>query len=384
MVKTEGIKLSKKDKERIRQDLIRPLRVIEYLDFSRIYDNAPVEVIEGYTVADTDTGECFAVFKIQNTSGKELAAVNVRLLLYEGKSNIPTRRIDYTYKAENKNLGIRYMPEERKKPLAVRLGLASEKVPRQLRTGESFGEGTLIKLPYSYCRKLEFELRSVEYTDGTKEVINIVSGKKYTAFKELDEDLRYAYTKLNVFYRHEEEHPIKNIPQASDKVWLCCCGNKNLKEQPKCIRCGRDMEWQLNNITEETLNNELDRIRASGDLDYTHRHKVEAGKQLSVESEEERKRKAAAVEKALKNVAQQEKNRKDGRRLVLLLILVLVVLYFVLQYAFAMIEEFSVKENGNESGNGAQTDNNGGNDGGDDAPPPTEVEYNYGKDLYVI
>lgn len=383
LVRTEGIKLSHKDKKRWRTDLLRSLRVIEYLDFSRIYDNSPVEVLEGYTVSDTETNEVFAVFKIQNTGNKEIKALSVRLLLYEGTSNIPTRRIDHTYSAERKNFGIRKMPQEQKKSFLVRCGILNELFPRNIRVGESFGESSFIKLPHSYCRKIEFEIRTVYYADGGTDVINTVSGKKYTSFRELDEDLRYAYRKLNVFYRAEEEHPIKIIPQSTDRVWLCCCGHKNLNSQAECMCCGRGKEWQLSNITEESLNTELDRIRSAHDPNYVHIHKSAAGKQLQLETEEERKKKADAVEKALANVAKQEQNRKDGKRLVVTVIVALIIFYIVA----TLIYNVFLSESGRE-GFGAQSqggDAGENNDNRNDAPADGENAYFYNEreDFYL-
>ncbi len=341
MVRTEGIKLSRKEKQRVRDDLIRPLRVIEYLDFSQIYDNCPVEVLEGYTVTDTDTGEVFGIFKIQNTSKKDIKSITVRLYLYEGTSNIATRRIDWIYSAQQKSFGIRKMPNERKESFWEKYGFKDKVVPAYIRPGESFGESVLISLPYSYCRKLEFEIRRVVYTDGEIEDVKIISGKKYTAFKELDEDMRYAYSKLNIYMRNEEAHPIKLIPQTSNRVWLCCCGTKNLIDAEKCVRCGRDKSWQLNNLTKQKLDSELNRIKNSHDPNYVHRHRLEAGKRLEVVGEEERIKKAEAVERALANVAKQEKNRKDGRTAVILLLVLLVVLYIIGTVVVWMVQEFS-------------------------------------------
>lgn len=383
MVRTEGIKLNRKEKQRLRADLIRPLRVIEYLDFSRIYDDSPVEVIEGYTVSDKETNEVFAVFKIQNTGNKEITSLSVRLLLYEGTSNIPTRRIDHVYSAENRNLGIRKMPVEEKKPFLVRYGFKDEVLPRNIRIGESFGESSFIRLPHSYCRKIEFEIRTVYYADGSSDVINIVSGKKYTAFKELNEDLRYAYRKLNVFYRAEEDHPIKIIPQSTDRVWLCCCGHKNLSNQENCMRCGRGKEWQLNNITEASLNTELDRIRSSYDPNFIHIHKSTAGKQLQTETEEERKKKAAAVEKALENVAKQEQNRKDGRKLVITIIIALILFYVAAMFIYNVFLSEAGREGfGNQAPDGQE---NAAPENAGDAPAGEENAYfESGKDNYYI
>ena len=335
MVRTEGVRLSRKEKQRMRMDAERPLRVIERLDFSRIYEDVPVEVIEGYTVTDSDTSECFAVFKIQNTGDKEISALEVRLLLYEGAANIPTRRLDFTYTASKNTWGRRSCSDDEKKQgFFQRLGLKDIVLPANIRHGESFGEGVLIQVPKSYCRKIEFEIRTVHFADGTSRVINIVSGKKYTFFKELDEDMRYAYRKMNVFARAEEAHPIKLIPQATDKVWLCCCGRKNLNSAAVCADCGREKDWQLKNITEASLERELDSIKASGDPEFIHRHKVQAGKQLSIESEEERKKKAADFEKTLEKLAEQERIKRHNQKMILPKIILWVVVIYGLIYLF--------------------------------------------------
>lgn len=310
-MRTLGVKLSRADKQRIKTDRDRSLRVIENLDFSRIYDNVPVEVIEGFTIADTETYECFAVFKIQNTGDKDIKALDVRLLLYEGTSNIPTRRINFTYKAEHGFFGRRSLPaDEEKNVFFEKIGLKEKTVPAFIRKGEFFGEGMYISLPKSYCRKLEFEIRTVHYTDGTSVVVNVISGKKYTFFKELDDEMRYAYSQINVFARAEEKHPIKIIPQSTSRVWLCCCGRKNLAEEARCAKCGREKDWQLDNITEGSLETELKRIRNVADPGFVHMQKIKAGKQLTIESEEERKKKAEAFELCLKKIAEQERRKE--------------------------------------------------------------------------
>lgn len=335
MIRNEEIKLSREEKRRMRMDAQRPLRVIESLDFSRIYEDVPVEVIEGYTVTDSDTSECFAVFKIQNTGDKEIKALDVRLLLYEGTANIPTRRLDFTYSAETKTFGRRsYDNGNKKAGFLQRIGLKPEVFTINIRHGESFGDGALIPLPKSYCRKVEFEIRTVHFADNTYRVINIVSGKKYTFFKELDEDMRYAYRKMNVFARAEEAHPIKLIPQATDKVWLCCCGRKNLNSAVVCADCGREKDWQLKNITHESLERELDSIKDSGDPEFIHRHKAQAGKRLEIESDEERRKKAEAFEQTLEKLAEQERIKRHNQKMIIPKILFWVALIYGLIFLF--------------------------------------------------
>ncbi len=334
MIRTEGVRLTKKDKQRMRLDAERPIRVIENLDFSRIYEGVPVEVIEGYTITDSDTSECFAVFKIQNTGEKDIKALDVRLLLYEGTANIPTKRLDFTYTAADHKWGRRSFEGDGEPSLLQKLGIKDIVLPANIRHGESFGEGVFIPIPKNYCRKLEFEIRTIHFADNSSMTVNIISGKKYTFFRELDEDMRYAYRKMNVFARAEEEHPIKLIPQATDKVWLCCCGRKNLVSAPTCADCGREKDWQLQNITEKSLERELDGIRASGDPEFIHRHRVQAGKQLVIESDEERKKKAKAFEETLEKLAEQERIKRHNQKMILPKILLWVASIYGLIYLF--------------------------------------------------
>ncbi len=372
MVKTQGIKLSRKEKQRMKEDALRPLRVIERLDFSRIYDDAPVEVIEGYTVTDTETNEVFGVFKMQNTAKEELRSLAVRLLLYEGTSNIATRKIDFVYSAAAKSLGKRTMPVEEEQSLPVRLGIKAQVLPQNIRQGETFGDGVLIPLPKGYCRKMEFEIRTVEYADGRKEDIKIVSGRKYTAFSELNDELRYAYSKMNVYRRQEAAHPIKNIPQQSERVWLCCCGHKNLIAAKKCAKCDRDKDWQLANLTESSLNSQLEKLKDTHDPGYVHTKKVAASPRLDVISAEERRRRAQAAEAAKKRVERQEENKRDGRTVVILLVLLMVFLFIIIEIALYIRGDVKVKQDAP----------NGGDDGGAQAEEQAYIDY--GKDTYCI
>lgn len=337
-MRTVGVKLTRADKQRIKADLTRSLRVIENLDFSRIYEDVPVEVIEGYTVTDSDTYECFAVFKIQNTGDKDIKALDVRLLLYEGKANIPTRRINFTYKAEHNYFGRRTMPSDKEKVSVLeKIGLKQKTLTPYIRQGECFGEGVLISIPKSYCRKIEFEIRTVHYTDGTSVAVNVISGKQYKFFKELDDETRYAYGKINVYAMAEEKHPIKIIPQSTSRVWLCCCGRKNLSTEEVCANCGRERDWQLNNITENTLENELKKIRDVADPGFIHLQKSKAGKQLTIESEEERKKKAEAIELSLKKVAEQQRIEEHKKRMLIPKIILWVGAIYLLIFIFQSI-----------------------------------------------
>ena len=55
------------------------------------------------------------------------------------------------------------------------------------------------------------------------------------------------------------------VPQVTESAWLCCCGSKNLISQSICPRCGRDREWQIANINEKNLDNEVIELKRKHD-----------------------------------------------------------------------------------------------------------------------
>lgn len=340
MERTVGVSLSSKRKKEIKEDRQKIYRVIERLDFSRIYESSPVEVLEGYTVSEAETHKCFATFRIQNTKEKDILSLKVRLLCYDN-ANIPSLRIPFEYCAENGTLGIREYKEDKSEKLLDKLllhfGLKSEVFPKSIRHGEVFGSTVFIPLPGNYCRKLELEIMSVVYSDGTEEEIRIVSGKKYKPFAQLNDDLRFAYGKVNIYLKAEEEHPIRIIPQQGENVWLCCCGEKNLKNVENCVSCGRERDWQFANITENLLHEKYEKIKTTDDPEFIHRNKLKATPRLVIENDEEKQKKIEAFEKALENVAKQEEERLHRKRMIVPKIIFCVALFYLLAFLLQLL-----------------------------------------------
>lgn len=340
MERTVGVVLSSKRKKEIKEDRQKIYRVIERLDFSRIYESSPVEILEGYTVSEAETHKCFATFRIQNTKDKDILSLKVRLLCYD-TANIPSLRIPFEYCAENGTLGIREYNEEKSESLASKvltyLGLKTEIYPKAIRHGEIFGSTVFIPLPGNYCRKLELEIMSVVYSDGTEEKVGLVSGKKYKTFSQLNDDLRFAYGKVNVYLKAEEEHPIRVIPQQGENVWLCCCGEKNLKNVEICVSCGRERDWQFSNITENLLHEKYEKIKSTDDPEFIHRNKLKATPRLVIENDEEKQKKIEAFEKALENVARQEEERLHRKRMIVPKIALCLALFYLLAFLFQLL-----------------------------------------------
>ena len=160
-------------------------------------------------------------------------------------------------------------------------------------------------------------------------------------FGELDGDLRDAYRSLNIFQKAEESHPIRVLPQAGNSVWLCCCGRKNPLGASMCDVCGRDKDWQFENLSverlEETIakNNEGKRI-----LNDTSAYK----QNKYMETEEEQKRKVELCNQALERLAVIEKQRE--RRQVMLLPKILLwvgifaLLYFLCELFLSFLQNY--------------------------------------------
>ena len=94
----QSIKRQKIDRQRC-------LRVAKYIDYPFILPDSPVELEEGYIVADKDTGDVFASFVFKHLAEKSLKKLNIRLACYLNQ-NIPYTNIDFTYSQEELTFGL--------------------------------------------------------------------------------------------------------------------------------------------------------------------------------------------------------------------------------------------------------------------------------------
>lgn len=295
--------------KRVRRDRMRPLRVLEYLDHSAVFENSPVEIKEGYLISDRDNGELFLTLNLRSLSKKTISALHIRILLYRDQMVVPYLKLEYTYSWEQATFGERVLNGVARKERECRND-------KTLVYGEEFGEGIYIPLPDSWFKKMQIELVSVTYFDGSAEKLELLAGSRALRYLELDDDLHDIYREVNIFHEAEQAHPIRVMPQAGQHVWLCCCGRKNPAENAICEKCGRDKDWQLENLTVTKF--EETRREQSKDRNQRVLHDTSAYKQNKyMESKEELERKVEMCNQALERIAIQEKAR-ERRQMMLL------------------------------------------------------------------
>lgn len=309
---------------RVRRDRLRPLRVLEYLDNSAIFEHSPVEVKDGYIISDRDNGELFLVLIFRCLSNKPLAALDIRVLLFHERQPIPFQKIEFRYSWDEATFGERVIDGRTRK----------EKECRQERIivhGEEFGQGIYLPLPENYFHRMQIELVGAEYSDGSYEQLGLIAGNRAPQFPDMDTGLRASYSRLNIFTEAEQVHPIRVLPQEGENVWLCCCGHKNPSGVALCEQCGRDKDWQLENLSMEKL--EQTKREIENDVSYRILHDTSAYPQnRHLESEAEKQRKVERCNEALQRLAAQEKARERRNWMILPKIGLLVLLVFVIWF----------------------------------------------------
>lgn len=294
---TKILRLIRKQQRRDRQ---RIFRVVEYLDYSAVFEKCPVEVVEGYTVSDVESYDIFASFVFQNVSGKRIRTLNIQLLC-SPKIGFSVLKIPFTYSFLSYTLGTRKMGDE---PIRDKKLLADPDIA----VGESFGEAIYIPIPEDYLTKIELEIVSVNYTDGTTEQVGLIAGKTFTRYSELDEEHKHVYHQVNIFTAAEEVFPTTVMPQKGENAWLCCCGHKNIKTLDKCEHCLRERDWQFENIEVNKLNETVKTIQKTEQA-YFKPDKSDYPQEKYLENDAEILRKVKMYELAMKNVAERERQK---------------------------------------------------------------------------
>ncbi len=318
--------------KRVRRDRMRPLRVLEYLDHSAIFENSPVEIKEGYLISDRDNGELFLTLNLRTLSKRPISALRIRILLYRERMVTPYLKLNYTYSWEEATFGERVLDGITRKDRDCRKD-------KTLVYGEEFGEGIYIPLPDSWFKKMQIELVDVTYFDGSTEKLDLLAGSRALRYLELDDDLHDIYREVNIFREAEQEHPIRVMPQIGQHVWLCCCGRKNPVEKALCEKCGRDKDWQLQNITVAKF--EETRQAQSQDRNRRVLHDTSAYKQNKyMESKDELERKVEMCNQALERIAIQEKERERRQMWFLPKIALCIGLIALLGYVISWLAQF--------------------------------------------
>lgn len=300
-------------------DRLRCLRVAKYIDYPFILPDSPVELDEGYIVADKDTGDVFASFVFKHLAEKPLKKLDIRLACYLNQ-NIPYLNIDFTYSQDELTFGLI-------KKNGVELKLREANKRSVIQKSETFGACVFIPLPESYFTKMDVILTSVEYEDGTVEMLNTLVAGNSKRYKDLDNYSKLAYSRVNIYYSAEEKYPTTVIPQFGTKVWLCCCGNKNPASSETCEKCGREKDWQQKTATDDAIEETKNKLIADPTENVFH-DKSRFAQNKYLENDEETQNKIEQYERAMKNVAEAER-RKQKRQI---MIVPKILLYFIVIY----------------------------------------------------
>lgn len=306
----------KKQQKRDRQ---RIFRVLEYLDYSAVFERSPVEIIEGYVLSDVDNYDIFASFVFRNVSDRGILSLDILLQCYHNQ-NIPYLKIPFTYSLESYTLGTRRINGK-----TIKDKIADQKPV--IDSTETFGETVYIPIPESYFTRLQVILTGVTYADGSREELNLVAGKSIKKFHELNAEMKIAYNKVNIFTANEEVFPIKVVPQEGEMAWLCCCGHKNPKSAELCEVCQRERDWVLQNLAEEKLD-ETARIIAEEEKHLFKPDRTNYRQDKYLQNEEEIRRKKEAYELAMKRVTENERRKEKLKAQILPRLL----LYFFIAY----------------------------------------------------
>lgn len=312
--------VSKESIERQKVDKDRALRVVKYIDYPFLLPDSPIELEEGYIVSDRQTCEVFASFIFKNISERPIQKLNIRLECYQNQ-NIPYLHIDFTYSQADLTFGI-----ISKNGVDMKLRDANQK--RFIEKSETFGSCVFIPIPESYFKKMEVVLVSVEYINGDLEMINTVVAGDTKRYRELDDISKRVYTRVNIYQAAEERFPTVVIPQFGSKGWLCCCGNKNPDSCSECEKCGREKEWQKNNVSHVALQETKRRI-VSDPREIAFHDKSKFKQNKFLENDSDVQKKIEQYEKAMRNVALEEQ-RREKRRMMLIPKIIAVILVFVL------------------------------------------------------
>lgn len=369
MMKKKSKPIEKEHILRQKQDRMRSLRVVKYLEYPFILPDSPVAIEEGYIVSDRDTYDIFASFIFKNISEKPLRKLSVRINMYLNQ-NIPYTHVDFEYSNDFLTFGI--ISKD-----GVDMKFRESNKKETINKSECFGSCVYIPLPETYFTKFEIVLLSVEYYGGEVVDINTVVSGDAKKYNELDGITKMVYSRVNIYKAAEEKYPTRVIPQFGNTVWLCCCGNKNSNSSTQCEKCGREKEWQKSSIVDEILQETRSKI-VNDPKEITLHDKSKFKQNKYLETEAETQKKIEQYEKAMKNIAYEEKYKEARKLMVIPKLLIAVGLLYLLVFGIRLFIEFGPLSNANNTNGG---NNGGGNKAEDEAAEVANVDYR--NDLYL-
>ena len=244
--------------KQVSRNWLRSLRVVEVLDTIAVPEGSPVEIKEGYTASDRETGELFLVLVFKSLSQRPLTALDIRVMFCDESHPVPFRRDDFRYSYETATFGERTLDGKPRRERACRLEQAIVR-------GEEFGQGVLLPLPENYFHRMQIELVRVIYGDGGCEALGLTVHQK-----ALDHPIM-GEAAVRSALPAEEKQLLRDLPQAQTK--------RALKEE------------------------RMERIRELHDTSaYVQLHRFE--------TEEEQQDRVERYNQTLDNLASQERERK--------------------------------------------------------------------------
>ncbi|MBR5285956.1 MAG: hypothetical protein IKU30_03580 [Clostridia bacterium] len=328
---------------RQKQDRMRSLRVVKYLEYPFILPDSPIDMEEGYIVSDRDTYDIFASFIFKNITDRQLKKLDVRINCYLNQ-NIPYAHIDFEYSHDLLTFGIIGKDD-------VDLKFKDSNKKQYIDKCETFGACVYIPLPETYFTKIELVLLSVEYANGEVVDINTVVAGDSRKYKDLDNITKMVYSRVNIYRSAEEKFPTKVVPQFGNTSWLCCCGNKNPNAAEVCEKCAREKEWQKNVIVSEKLEETKTRM-VNDPREVTLHDKSKFKQNRYLETKEETQKKIEQYEKAMKNIALEEKYNESRKLLLIPKILLIVGFIYLLIFGIKLFIELGPLSNASSGGGG--------------------------------
>ena len=302
------------------KDYVKP---VKSLSFDFVFEDCPVEPVDGEIFSQVEDQSLYLSLRFKNMSDKPVEKMKAQILLYHTETaNVPDDRLTLDYDLT--------LPPEN-----FYAALIKPKKPGAAKPGEIFGEDWFFPVPESRFDRMEILIAELIYADGSRQSFNKLSTKAYSAMREsFGEFEKKAYERINVYPKLESKFPARVIPMENEKLWICCCGNKNSPDAVKCGVCGRDKLWQLKNLNMDAIEEKVTELKEEKSADVAFITKMtNRANAVPLSELQDRERIRREQVEAMKEVARQQKavdrRKKIAAALVILWIAAALVVFFI-------------------------------------------------------
>ncbi len=305
-----------------RIDYLKPVKTLEF-DF--VFSGCPVEICNGTVYSQVEDHRLFCSVGFKNMSGKTVERLWARLWLYDSdKANLPYCKLPLVYDLTQAPEGF----------YAAAVG--KKEKDHTAPPGKKFGEEYFFAVPESYFSRLAVMIEKIGFSDQTELIPENVTTVSYRRMdSDFDDFEKKAYERINIYRRLEKQHPAKVVPMVRENLWICCCGEKNAADAPKCACCSREKEWQLANISKEAIERDARELREEKSADMALFVKLKNRKNAkSALEEKEEDRRRREREEALRHVQEQQKAMDRKKKLCMIILAIWIfgsaIFYFVM------------------------------------------------------